>query len=202
MNIAGIDYESVKDGDGVRTTIYVSGCSHNCYNCHNPQTHDINYGVPFTEKLQNEIIENIKKRPFISGITWSGGDPLHENCLDDVLKFTNRIRLSLPNKTIWLYTGYTLHTCKYFDEDIFTFNPHYYHPNPLNGKPLEVDDKSFLIKQDRKRVEIVKSIDVLVDGRYIDSQRNLSAKWRGSDNQRCIDIQESLMQSKVILYCD
>ena len=108
----------------------------------------------------------------------------------------------MPEKTIWLYTGYTLHTCKYFDEDIFTFNPNYYHPNPLNGEPLEVDDKSFLIKQDRKRVEIIKSIDVLVDGRYIDSQRNISKKWAGSDNQRVIDTKESLKQNKIVLYCD
>ena len=94
MNIAGIDYESVKDGVGVRTVIYVSGCSHNCYRCHNPQTHDINYGIPFTEELQNEIMENIRKRPFISGLTWSGGDPLHENNINDVLSFTDKIRLS------------------------------------------------------------------------------------------------------------
>ena len=108
----------------------------------------------------------------------------------------------MPEKTIWLYTGYTLHTCKYFDEDIFTFKPYYYHPNPLNGEPLEVDDKSFLIKQDRKRVEIIKSVDVLVDGQYIDSQRNISKKWAGSDNQRVISISESLKQNKIVLYCD
>lgn len=184
MNIAGIDYESVKDGDGVRTTIYVSGCSHNCYNCHNPQTHDINYGVPFTEKLQNEIIENIKKRPFVSGITWSGGDPLHKNCLDDVLKFTNTIRLLLPQKTIWLYTGYEWEFIKESFEE--------------SKKFLQASWKDNLIK----RYKIVSQCDVLVDGRYIDSQRNISAKWRGSTNQRVIDIQESLKQNKVVLYCD
>ena len=105
MNIAGFDYESVKDGEGVRTVIYVSGCSHNCRGCHNPETHNMNYGVPFTEELQEEIIENIVKRPYISGITWSGGDPLNENNLDDVLKLTEKIRV-LSDKTIWLYSGY------------------------------------------------------------------------------------------------
>ena len=177
MNIAGIDYESVNDGEGVRTVIYVSGCSHNCYNCHNPQTHDINYGVPFTEKLQNEIIENIKKRPFISGITWSGGDPLHENCLDDVLKFTNRFRLLIPNKTIWLYTGFLW-------EEI-----------DIN---LDLDFNFYW----QRRRDILYKCDVLVDGRYIDSQRNISAKWKGSDNQRVINVQESLKQNKIILHCD
>lgn len=187
MNIAGIDYESVKDGDGVRTTIYVSGCSHNCYNCHNPQTHDINYGVPFTEKIQNEIIENIKKRPFISGITWSGGDPLHENCLDDVLKFTNKIRLLLPGKTIWLYTGYRFEECQPFSEEGVL------KPNDFAPKLQKILEK---------RWEIIKSVDVMVDGRYIDSQRNIAAKWKGSDNQRVISVQDSLQQGRVILYCD
>lgn len=184
MNIAGIDYESVNDGEGVRTVIYVSGCSHNCYNCHNPQTHDINYGVPFTEKLQNEIIENIKKRPFVSGITWSGGDPLHENCLDDVLKFTNTIRLLMPEKTIWLYTGYTWEFIKEGFEE--------------SKKFLQASWKDNLIK----RYKIVSQCDVLVDGRYVDSLRDVTAKWRGSSNQRVIDIQESLKQNKVVLYCD
>lgn len=189
------------NGDGLRVVLWLSGCSHNCYKCQNPQTHDPNSGILFDEKAEEELFRELSK-DYISGLTLTGGDPLHENNLDGVLKIVNRFRLLLPNKTIWLYTGYTLHTCKYFDEDIFTFNPHYYHPNPLNGKPLEVDDKSFLIKQDRKRVEIVKSIDVLVDGRYIDSQRNISKKWAGSDNQRVISIPESLKQNKIVLYCD
>ena len=79
LNIAGINYESINDGEGVRTVIYVSGCSHKCPNCHNPETHDIKYGVRFTNELQDEIINNINKRPFISGITLSGGDPLYDD---------------------------------------------------------------------------------------------------------------------------
>lgn len=106
MNIAGIDYESINDGEGVRTTIFVSGCSHKCPNCHNPQTHDVNYGIEFTDKLKNEIIDNIKKRPFISGITLSGGDPLYSNNLSEVLIFIKEIKSKFPNKTIWIYTGY------------------------------------------------------------------------------------------------
>lgn len=147
MNIAGIDYESIKDGEGVRTVIYVSGCSHNCYKCHNPQTHDIDYGVHFSKELQNEIIENIKKRPFISGFTWSGGDPLHENNLKDVLEFTNEFRFLFPEKSIWLYTGYT------FEELI---NP------TVRNHESEV------------RKIILNNIDVLVDGKYVDSQRDIT----------------------------
>lgn len=176
MNIAGIDYESVKDGDGVRTTIYVSGCSHNCYNCHNPQTHDINYGVPFTEKLQNKIIENIKKRPFISGLTLSGGDPLHENNLNDILSLVNRLHQSLPEKTIWLYTGYQFEDCLI--------------------KPKMCPENIFRAL----RYEVIQNIDVLVDGRYIDSQRDITLKWRGSANQRVIDVQKTLQKGEVILW--
>lgn len=183
MNIAGINYESVNDGDGVRTVVYVSGCSHNCYNCHNPQTHDINYGVHFTEKLQNEIIENIKKRPFISGITFSGGDPLHENNLDGVFELIHEIRTSFPNKSIWIYTGYTWDDCQ------------------LMMKGL--DEKSLLYNENnRKRREIILQCNVMVDGLYIDSLKDITAKWVGSTNQRVINVQESLKQNKVVLHCD
>lgn len=196
MNIAGIDYESVNDGEGVRTVIYVSGCSHNCYNCHNPETHDINYGVPFTEELQNEIIENIKKRPFISGITWSGGDPLHENNLDDVLKFTNRIRLLLSEKTIWLYSGWTW-------EQLFTLKA-------INGLTLDTikANGDVVFKNDKlsqnlhKRREIITKCNVLVDGQYIDSQKDMTLKFRGSKNQRLIDVKKSLEQNKIMLWCN
>lgn len=167
MNISGIDYESVANGEGVRTVIYVSGCSHNCYNCHNPQTHNINYGMLFTKDLQDEIIENIKKRQFVSGITLSGGDPLHENNIGGVLKLINKFRLLFGStKTIWLYSGYT-------------------------WEQIQIDSK---------RMKIVSQCDVMVDGRYIDELRDVSLQFRGSSNQRLIDVQESLKQSKVVLY--
>ncbi|MDO5399253.1 MAG: anaerobic ribonucleoside-triphosphate reductase activating protein [bacterium] len=179
MNIAGIDYESVKDGEGVRTVIYVSGCSHDCYGCHNPQTHNIHYGKPFTKELQNEILGNIKKRPFISGLTWSGGDPLHQNNVKDVLDFTNIFKSLFPEKTIWLYTGYKFEEiieCKY--------------------------DASYInnYKVDALRQVVVSKCDVIVDGQYIDSQRDITLKWKGSKNQRVIDVQKSLRENKVVLY--
>lgn len=108
MNIAGVNYESINDGEGLRTVIYVSGCSHNCKNCHNPKTHNTNYGTMFTEELRNNIIENIKKRPFVSGLTLSGGDPLHENNVVEVLNFIKFFKNNFPNKTVWLYTGYKI----------------------------------------------------------------------------------------------
>ena len=182
MNIAGIDFESIKDGEGVRTVIYVSGCSHNCHKCHNPQTHDVNYGIPFSKELQNEIIESIKKRPFISGLTWSGGDPLHENNLDDVLDFTNKIRLLFPNKSIWIYSGYSW-------SDIWNHD-------------VEGNRTWNKLKNYYKRQNIIENCDVMIDGRYIDSQRDISLKYRGSKNQNVIDVRQSLQQNKIVLWCD
>lgn len=178
MNIAGINYESINDGEGVRTVIYVSGCSHKCPNCHNPQTHNINYGIEFTNELQNEIISNIKKRPFISGITLSGGDPLHDNNVFNVFNLIVEIKNEFPNKNIWIYTGYT-------------WNQIFY--------PIVTDDLN--LERDRIfdcRKRVVEMCDVLVDGRYIDEQRDITLKWRGSRNQRVINVQETLKQGKII----
>ena len=127
-------------------------------------------------------------------------DPLSENNLDRTLDLINEIRLSKPQKSIWLYTGYTISTCEYFNDTIFTFNPSYYHLNPLNNKSVKVDEKAFLIKQDKKRKEIFKNIDVLVDGKYIDSQRDITLPYRGSLNQRLIDVKQSLQKGKIVLW--
>lgn len=180
MNIAGINYESINDGEGVRTVIYVSGCSHKCPNCHNPQTHDVNYGIKFTNELQDEIINNIDKRPFIYGITLSGGDPLHNNNVSDVFNLIKKLKVKFPNKSIWLYTGYTWNQIFY---PIVTDNF-----NPERDRILDC----------RKR--IVEMCDVIVDGRYIDELRNIALKWKGSENQRVIDVKSSLKQNQVVLW--
>lgn len=214
------------NGSGLRVVLWLSGCSHKCKGCQNPQTWDANSGIPFDESAKEELFRELDK-DYISGLTLTGGDPLFENNLDGVLDLVtevnkrynttqyietnarenhnilnenaNEIRLSSPQKSIWLYTGYTISTCKYFDDTIFTFHPLYYRPNPLNNKPVKVDDKAFLIKQDRKRIEIIKNVDVLVDGQYIDSLRDVTFPWCGSSNQRVIRIQESLQKGEIVL---
>lgn len=173
MNIAGINYESINDGEGVRTVIYVSGCSHKCKGCHNPQTHDVNYGVEFTNEFQNDIINNIEKRPFISGITLSGGDPLHDNNVEDVYSLITNLKSKFPNKNIWLYTGYKF--------------------NFIMDNPLR-DINTTL----RKR--IVETCDVIVDGPFIEELKDLTLKFRGSSNQRLIDVQKTLQQNSIVLY--
>ena len=165
------------NGDGLRVVLWLSGCSHNCYKCQNPQTHDPNSGILFDEKAEEELFRELSK-DYISGLTLTGGDPLHENNLDGVLNLVNKIRLLFPNKTIWIYSGYRW-------SEIF-------------------NDGVYLTKECAgwKRREIVKKCTVMVDGRYIDSQRNPSKKWAGSDNQHVIDISQSITQNKLVLYCD
>ena len=180
INYHNITYPDMLNGDGLRVVLWLSGCSHNCYKCQNPQTHDLNSGILFDEKAEEELFRELSK-DYISGLTLTGGDPLHENNLDGVLNLVNRIRLIIPEKTIWLYTGYTF-------EQIMKYEYGNKYINNFNVDAL--------------RQIIVSQVDILVDGRYIDSQRNISKKWCGSNNQRVIDIQESLKQNKIILHCD
>ena len=173
----------MNNGNGLRVVLWLSGCSHHCYNCQNPQTWNPDSGILFDESAKQEIFNELSK-DYISGITFSGGDPLHENNLDDVLKLVQEIRISFPEKSIWLYTGY--------DFDL------------LNSKYNEYKYTPFAANADEwlTRWEIISNVDVLIDGEYIDEQRDITLKWRGSSNQRVIDVKQSLTQNKIVLYCN
>lgn len=164
MNYHDIKKCDMLNGDGIRVSLWVSGCEHNCNQCQNPQTWSVNSGTVFGKEDEEELFEALNK-DWISGITFSGGDPLHENNLEDVLNLVNKIRLSSPDKTIWVYTGYVWET----------------------------------IINDNKRREIVLNCDVLIDGQYIHEQRDTTLKWRGSTNQRIIDIRKSIQEDKLVL---
>ena len=181
MRYHNITTADMMNGEGLRVVLWLSGCSHHCYNCQNPVTWDENDGLIFDESAKEELFIELGK-DYISGLTLSGGDPLHEANLDGVLDLVNEIRLQFPNKSIWLYSGYTWNQvmCPVITDD---FNP----------------SRDELIQ---KRKEIVKQCNIFVDGRYIDSQRNPSKKWAGSDNQKVIDIRKSLEQGKVVLRCE
>lgn len=170
------------NGDGLRVVLWLSGCSHNCYKCQNPQTHDPNSGILFDEKAEEELFRELSK-DYVSGLTLTGGDPLHENNLDGVLNLVNKIRLLLPKKTIWLYTGYTINIYEQYNCDHLIIET-----TPQSNN-----------KNDFKREDIIRKCDVIIDGRYIDSQRNITAKWKGSDNQRVIDIKKSLREGRLTL---
>lgn len=211
MNYHNITYPDMNNGDGLRVILWLSGCSHRCKGCQNPQTWDANSGILFDEKAKEELFRELDK-DYISGLTLSGGDPLNganlDGVLDIVTEFNKRykqtqdivckesenhnilsgntyeLRLSCPNKTIWIYSGFTWE-------------------NIWSDSKIIIDDYTLKIYEDyQKRQQIISKCDILVDGRYIDSQRNPSKKWAGSDNQRVIDVHESLKQNEVVLYCE
>ena len=185
MNYLKIEHEDVCNGDGLRVVLWLSGCSHHCYNCQNPQTWNPDSGIPFNDSAKQEIFNELSK-DYISGITFSGGDPLHENNLDNVLKLVQEIRISFPTKTIWLYTGFEWNSLM----------SKVYQPTFLDK------DSEHIIEIHKKRQEIISLCNIVVDGEYIDEQKDLTLKWRGSSNQRVIDVKQSIKQGKVVLYCD
>lgn len=166
MRYHNITKDDMLNGDGLRVVLWVAGCSHCCKECHNPVTWDPDGGLLFDETAKKEIYEQLDKS-YISGITFSGGDPLHAANRADVRSFMAEIKEKYPNKTIWLYTG-----------DVWE--------NILQDAAM-------------------KYIDVLVDGEFVVEQKDTSLRWKGSANQRVIDVQASLGQedcSVPVLYCE
>ena len=157
MRYHNITKDDMLNGEGLRTVLWVAGCSHNCPQCHNPVTWDINGGLVFDEAAKEEL-----KKDYISGVTFSGGDPLHVENREEIGKLAKEIRETFPDKTIWLYTGYDWE---------------------------EICDLSFL-----------SCIDVLVDGEFKIEEKDNNLHWKGSANQRVIDVKESLKTGKAQLY--
>lgn len=182
MKYASVRSMDISNGENVGVSLFVQGCPEpHCSNCFNPETWDFNGGKEWTEETENKFIK-LASRPYIQRISILGGEPLADQNLDGVLKLVNKIRVLLPDKIIWLYSRFTWEQIMY---------------------PIVTDD--FNPKREemlQKRRDIISQCDILIDGRYIDSQRDVSLKWRGSANQRVIDVKESLKQDKVVLYCD
>ena len=173
MNYHKIEKTSVANGTGVRVVLWISGCSLHCRGCHNPETWDAHSGKLFDENAKQELFDVLNK-PYIQGITFSGGHPLENDNVEDVYLLIKEIKEKFPTKDIWLYTGYTWDMI--FPEvclDMFNVNNMY-------------------------RKEVVKMCDVLVDGPYIEEQRDITLLFRGSKNQRLIDVQRTLKQGTII----
>lgn len=185
MRYAQIRSMDISNGEGVGVSLFVQGCPFHCKNCFNSDTWDFNGGKEWTEEIKDKFMKLID-RPYIKRVSFLGGECLADQNLDEVLKLVKQIRNSYPDKTIWLYTGFEW--------------------NSLMSKICQptFPDKDFerIIEIHKKRKEIIFNVDVLVDGEYIDEQKDLSLKFRGSKNQRVIDVKQSLAQNKVILYCD
>lgn len=149
------------NGDGLRVVLWVAGCSHACKECHNPVTWDVNGGLPFDEDAERELFAALDKN-YISGLTFSGGDPLHPSNRDTVTALAKKAKALFPDKTIWLYTG--------FDWEAV------------------------------RSLAIVPYLDVIVDGRFRIELKDTKLHWKGSSNQRVIDVPATLAQGKIVLY--
>lgn len=190
MRYAQIRSMDISNGEGVGVSLFVQGCDRHCFNCFNSETWDFNGGKEWTEETKNKFIKLID-RPYINRISVLGGEPLAEQNLDEVLSLIKEIRTSFPEKYIWLYTGFTWDSIM-----------NYKYTNRFTEKDVLFN---FHIKKDLEMIQrknIIKLCDVLVDGEYIDEQKDLSLKFKGSKNQRVIDAKQSLAQNKVVLYCD
>lgn len=176
----------ISNGEGVGVSLFVQGCDRHCFNCFNPDTWDFNGGKEWTEETKNKFIKLID-RPYINRISVLGGEPLAEQNLDEVLSLIKEIRISFPAKTIWLYTGFC------WNDIMCSFAG-------LQADYVVLDKKD--IEAWEKRKKIISNVDVLVDGEYIDEQKDLSLRFKGSKNQRVIDVKQSLAQNKIVLYCN
>ena len=162
MNYQNITKQDMLNGDGLRVVLWVSGCSHKCKECHNPETWDECAGTPFDDYAKQELFDELNK-DFVAGITFSGGDPLYPQNREEVGNLMQEIHKLYPNKTIWLYTGYTY--------------------------------------EQVKNLPYIKYIDVMVDGPYVASMKDLGLKWKGSSNQRVIDVKKTIEKGEIVLHC-
>ncbi len=180
----------LSNGEGVGVALFVQGCHFHCENCFNPETWDFDGGKEWTEEVKNKFLE-LANKSYIKRISILGGEPLAKENLDDVLDLVNEFRLSSPQKSIWLYTGYK----------VISVDSEY-------GSIIFDRDNEDIIKQftyksvinHNKRINIASMCDVIVDGRYVDSQRNISLSYRGSQNQRLIDVKQSLQKGEIVLW--
>lgn len=183
MNYQKIEKCSLSNGQGVRVVLWVSGCSLECKNCQNPQTWDFNSGIPFTNEAMQEILDCLSK-PYISGITFSGGHPLEPENIETVAVIARKVKERFPQKTMWLYTGYAW-------EDIYGIISCLKNPAKYSYIATQADH---LIN------EIISLVDIIVDGRYIDELRDITLPFRGSSNQRVIDVKKSLETDSIVLW--
>lgn len=191
IRYASIRSMDISNGEGVGIALFVQGCLLHCHNCFNPETWDFNGGKEWTEEVKNKFLE-LANRPYIKRISILGGEPLAKENLDDVLDLVHEIRLSSPYKSIWLYTGFTW-------ENIFDTKLENIIEKGIPGLSLAIEcEETVQIVNIRRK--IIGECDVLIDGRYIDSQRDITLPYRGSKNQRLIDIQKSIQKGEVVLW--
>lgn len=173
MKYCNIKKNDIADGVGVRITLFVSGCTHHCKGCFQPETWNFDYGEEFTKEVEDSLIKMLAP-DFVDGLTLLGGEPMEPENQRALLPFMQRVRETYPTKTVWCYTGYT----------------------------LETD----LLGESRARCEVTDAllscIDVLVDGEFVEEKKNISLLFRGSENQRLIDLPKTLERGEVLLWAE
>lgn len=173
MNYAEIKYCDIANGEGVRTTLFVSGCRHHCKNCFQPETWSFSYGEEFSDDVAQKIMASLES-PFVDGITLLGGEPMEPENQRALLPFVRAVKQAYPDKTIWCYTGDVF-------EDLM---------NPESDRHTEATN------------ELIACIDILVDGPYIEAEHDITLRFCGSKNQRIIDVPATLASGSVCLWSD
>lgn len=171
MYYGNIKKYDIADGEGVRVTLFVSGCTNKCKGCFQPETWDFCYGQPYTEETEKEILEAMNN-DYIQGLTLLGGEPFEPDNQRVLVTLLRKVKETYPDKDVWSYTGFV------YDKDLV----------PGGRRYTEVTD------------EMLSMIDVLVDGPFVEEKKNISLSYRGSENQRVIDLKKTLQEGKVILY--
>ena len=169
MNYAGIKYCDSANGTGCRTVLFVSGCRNACKGCFQPQTWDFGYGEPFDEKVQEEVLKSLEP-DYITGITVLGGEPFEPENQKELVPFMRKVVARYPNKHVWAFTGYI------YDKDL------------VAGGRRHTEDTD----------ELLSMIDVLVDGPFQEEKKDITLKFRGSSNQRILDLKETIRTGNII----
>lgn len=172
MNYATIKNCDIANGLGVRVSLFVSGCRHHCKNCFNEVAWDFQYGQKFTEETEDYLLSLLEPE-YINGLSILGGEPMEPENQDALLAFVKKVKEQYPQKDVWCYTGFTLEK---------------------------------LVGDSRAHTEMIKDllsyIDVLVDGKFVEAKKDITLKFRGSANQRLIDMKKSAAEQRIVLFSD
>ena len=172
MNYATIKYNDIANGLGVRTSLFVSGCSHKCKGCFNSEAWDYNYGAPFTKQVEDDIIKSLEVS-YVDGLSLLGGEPMDRVNQEGLYPFLMRVKTEIKNKNVWCYTGYL------FEDLLKGGKAHFLHTD-----------------------EILSCIDVLVDGEFVEELKDVKLFWKGSSNQRVIDVPSTLCEHRIVLHAE
>ncbi|MCI8383690.1 MAG: anaerobic ribonucleoside-triphosphate reductase activating protein [Clostridia bacterium] len=171
MHYADIKKADIANGQGVRVSVFVSGCTHHCKNCFNSEAWDFNYGKEFTEDEIEKVIQELD-HPYVAGLSLLGGEPLEHSNQKGLLPLLRKVKQKFPEKNIWCYTGYT------FDKDV-------------------MED---MYRKWEETPEVLSYLDVVVDGKFEEEKKDIKLRFRGSSNQRILDVKKSLKEKKAILF--